>query len=49
MRWLPILAVALVVLWVAARLLGFVMGAALNLIWIAAILLFVVWVFGRLR
>jgi hypothetical protein len=49
MRWLPVLAVALVALWVAARVMGLVVGAALNLIWVAVVLLFVVWVFGRSR
>ena len=47
MGWLPLLAVVLLVLWVAAEGIGFALGAALNLLWIAAILLLVVWAFRR--
>ena len=47
MNWMPIFAIALIILWIGARLLGFVLGAALNLLWIAAILLFAVWIFQR--
>lgn len=39
--WL-IFAIALIVLWIAARVLGFVAGAALDLLGIAAVLLLVV-------
>ena len=49
MRWLPFLAIALIALWVAARVLGFLVGVSLNLIGIAAILLLVVWGMQRLR
>ena len=47
MGWLPILAVVLLVLWVAAEGVGFALGAALNLLWIVAIVLLVVWAFQR--
>jgi hypothetical protein len=49
MRWLPIVAVVLVVLWVAAKALGWVLGAALHLFWIAALVLFALWIFGKVR
>ncbi|MGE0160739.1 MAG: hypothetical protein AB7T31_15145 [Gemmatimonadales bacterium] len=45
MGWLPILAVALLVLWIGAEVLGFALGAAMNLLWIVALVLLVVWVF----
>jgi len=41
MSWLTILAIALLVLWIAARVLGFVLGVSLNLLLIAAVLLLV--------
>jgi len=47
MNLLPVFAIALIALWIGARVLGFVLGAALNLLWIAAILLLVVWLFQR--
>jgi hypothetical protein len=49
MFWLPVLAIALLILWIAARALGFVLGVSLNLLWIAAVLLFVVWAIQSLR
>lgn len=49
MNWLLILAVVLVVLWLAAEVLGWVLGAALHLLWIAALVLFVVWLVGKVR
>ena len=49
MKWLPTLAIALIVLWIAARVFGFVLGAALNLLWIAAVLLLIVWALQALR
>ena len=49
MHWLPILAVVLVVLWVAAKALGWVLGAALHLLWIAALVLFALWIVGKVR
>jgi hypothetical protein len=44
---LPVLAVVLLVLWVAAEVVGFALGAALNLLWIGALVLLVVWAFQR--
>ena len=44
MRLLPVFAIALIALFVAARVLGFVLGAALHLLWIAAVLIMAVWV-----
>lgn len=49
MNWLLWLAVILVVLWVVAEVLGWVLGAALHLLWIAAIVLFVIWLIGKVR
>lgn len=49
MNWMLILAVVLVVLWVAARVLGWVLGAALHLLWIAALVMLVVWLVGKVR
>ncbi len=42
MNWFSVVAIALVVLWIAGRVLGFVAGAALNLLGIAAVLLLVI-------
>ena len=47
MNQLPVIAIALIVLWIALRVLGFVLGAALNLLWVTALLLLAVWVFQR--
>lgn len=49
MNWLLWVAIILVVLWVLAEVLGFVVGALLHLLWIAAIILFVMWLIGKLR
>ena len=49
MNWLLPLAVVLVVLWVAAELLGWVLGAALHLLWIAALVLVAVWLVQQVR
>ena len=49
MNWLLILAIVLVALWIAAELLGWVIGAALNLLWIAALILLAVWLFQKVR
>ncbi|HEX5521728.1 MAG TPA: hypothetical protein VFX29_08510 [Longimicrobiaceae bacterium] len=46
MRSLIWIAILLVVIWVVARLVGFVAGALLNLLWIVALVLFVIWLFG---
>ena len=47
MNWLAIFAMALIFFWIGAKVLGFVLGAAFNLLWIVAILLLAVWVFQR--
>lgn len=49
MNWLLLLAIVLVVLWVAAEVLGWVIGAALHLLWIAALVLFVIWLVRKVR
>ena len=49
MNWVLWLAVVLVVLWVMARVLGFVLGAALHLLWIIALVLLAVWLFQKVR
>lgn len=49
MNWLLTLAIILVVLWILAEVLGWVLGAALHLLWIAAIVLFVIWLYNRVR
>jgi hypothetical protein len=37
------LAILLVVIWIVARVVGFVAGALLHLLWIVAIVLVIVW------
>lgn len=49
MNWLLWAAIALVVLWVLAEALGWVLGALLHLLWIGALILFAVWLFQKLR
>lgn len=49
MNWLLGLAIVLVILWVLAEVLGWVLGAALHLLWIAAIVLFALWLLGKVR
>ena len=49
MNWLVILAVLLIVLWVAAEVLGWVLGAALHLLWIVALVLIAIWLFQKMR
>lgn len=46
MRHLIWIAIALVVIWVIARLVAGIAGALLNLLWVVAIIVFVVWLFG---
>ncbi|MGI9180449.1 MAG: hypothetical protein ACR2H9_08120 [Longimicrobiaceae bacterium] len=46
MRALLPIAILLVVLWVIARVVGFVAGAMLNLLWIIALVLLVIWLIG---
>lgn len=49
MNWLLTIAIILVVLWVLAEVLGFVLGAVLHLLWIAALVLFAIWLFNKVR
>ena len=49
MNWLLWLAIALVVLWVVAEALGWVLGVLLHLLWIGALVLVAVWLFRKLR
>ena len=49
MNWLLILAIILVALWAVAKAVGWVIGAALHLLWILALILFAVWVFQKIR
>ncbi|MEX2582359.1 MAG: hypothetical protein WD766_03750 [Gemmatimonadota bacterium] len=49
MNWLLILAILLIVFWVAAEVLGWVIGAALNLLWIAALVLLAIWIFQKVQ
>lgn len=49
MNWILILAVLLIALWIAAEVLGWVIGAALNLLWILALVLLAVWIFQKIR
>jgi hypothetical protein len=48
MNSLLYIAVVLVVIWVVARVVGFVAGALLNLLWVVAIILFVVWLVRKI-
>jgi ABC-type iron transport system FetAB permease component len=43
------LAVVLVIAWVILKLVLAVTGAALHLLWIAAIIMFALWALGKLR
>lgn len=49
MNGLILLALALLALWLLAEVFGFVLGAALNLLWIGAIVLFVIWLVQMIR
>ena len=46
MRALLGIAILLIVIWAVARIVGFVAGALLNVLWIVALILFVIWLFG---
>jgi hypothetical protein len=46
---LILLAVVLVIIWVAARVTLAVTSVALHLLWVAAIILAILWLVGRLR
>jgi hypothetical protein len=41
------LAILLVIIWVIARVVGFVAGALLHLLWVIAIILVIVWLVRR--
>jgi hypothetical protein len=41
------IALLLVAIWIAARVIGFMAGALLNLLWIAAIIFAVIWLIGQ--
>ena len=43
------IALLLVAIWIAARVIGFMAGALLNLLWIAAIIFAVIWLIGQVR
>lgn len=49
MNWLLWVAVLLVVLWVLAEVVGFVVGAALHLLWIIALVLAAMWLYQKIR
>ena len=42
-------AIFLLILWAILKLMLMVTGGFLHLLWIAAVILFVLWLFGRLR
>jgi hypothetical protein len=48
MRALLYIAILLIAIWVVAQLVGWVAGALLNILWIVALVLFVIWLFGML-
>lgn len=49
MNWLLSLAVLLIVLWVAASVLGWVIGAAFHLLWVIALVMIAMWLFQKVR
>lgn len=49
MYWLIWLAIGLLVLWVAAQALGWVLGAAIHAFWIGALGLLGFWLFQQAR
>jgi ABC-type polysaccharide/polyol phosphate export permease len=49
MHYLIWIALALAVIWVVARLIAGIAGVLLNLLWIVAIIVFVVWLIGKIR
>jgi ABC-type polysaccharide/polyol phosphate export permease len=49
MHYLIWIAIALAVIWVVARVIAGIAGVLLNLLWIVAIIVFVVWLIGRIR
>lgn len=48
MSWLPILALGLLALWAMAEILGWMIGIALNLLWIVAVVLLAVWIWQKI-
>lgn len=42
------IAILLVVIWVVARVVGWVAGALLNLLWIFAVILFIIWLVRKI-
>ncbi len=46
MQHLIWIAIALVVIWIVARLIAGIAGLLLNLLWIIAIVAFLVWLYG---
>jgi len=49
MNWMLLLAIALVVFWIVARALGWVLGLALHLFWIAAVVLLIIWMIQKFK
>ena len=49
MNSIILIAIVLGVLWIVAKVLGWVVGAAFNLLWIVAIVLFVIWLVQKIR
>ncbi|MEX2572587.1 MAG: hypothetical protein WD737_14900 [Gemmatimonadota bacterium] len=49
MNWLIIVAILLIALWAVAEVVGWVLGAALHLLWIGALILFAIWVVQKIR
>ena len=49
MNWLLPVAIVLFVVWVAAKALGWVIGAALHLLWIVALVMIALWLFQKVR
>jgi hypothetical protein len=46
MRALLYIAILLIVIWAVARVVGWVAGAMLNILWIVALVLFAIWLVG---
>lgn len=48
MSWLLFLAIALLLFWVTAEALGWVIGIGLNLFWMAAVVLIAIWIVQKI-
>lgn len=48
-NWLVALAILLLILWVVARVVGWVLGLAVHLLWVAALVLLAIWLFQKVR